>query len=211
MKATPNQMKILKSFDDPYKKIVIVTGPAGSGKTHWLCKTASKCITTKQLDKIVITRPTVGVDENLGYLPGDLDEKMSPWMIPVNEYLTNIQYYDIKVCPIGLMRGRTFNNSFIIADEMQNATAEQIKMLMTRIGENSYIGITGDLNQSDINDNGLEDFIKLFEEYQKENKLQFLNIQHIKLTDDDIKREDVIKDILDIYTNRQKVNNIRIT
>jgi phosphate starvation-inducible PhoH-like protein len=199
MKATPNQMKILKSFDDPYKKIVIVTGPAGSGKTNWLCKTAAKCITTKKLDKIVITRPTVGVDENLGFLPGDIDEKMSPWMIPVNEYLSNIMYYDIEVCPIGIMRGRTFKNSFVIADEMQNATIEQMKMLMTRIGENSYIGITGDLKQSDINDNGLEDFIKLFEEYQKKNKLEFLSIQHIKLTEDDIKREDVIKDILNIY------------
>ena len=99
------------------------------------------------------------------------------------------------------MRGRTFKNAFIIADEMQNASIEQMKMLLTRIGENSYLGITGDVEQSDIDNNGLDNFITLFNEYKKENKIEFLSIQHINLTNDDIMRDDVIKDILNIYNN----------
>ena len=105
MSATINQLKILKAFDDPYKKILIVTGPAGSGKTKWICTTAVKSITNKQIDKIVITRPTVSVDEDIGYIPGDINDKMSHWMVPVNDYLDDMYYYDpnkIDICPIGL-------------------------------------------------------------------------------------------------------------
>jgi phosphate starvation-inducible PhoH-like protein len=201
MKATPNQLKIMKSFDDPFKKAIIVTGPAGSGKTKWVTTTALKLLRENRIKYIIVTRPTVGVNEQIGYLPGDMEKKMRHWVSPVIEYTSECYCpsHSIRILPIGFMRGHTFKDTFVIADEMQNATREQIKMLLTRFGENSYLGITGDLFQSDIDDNGLEHFLLLLK--NKEKSSMYLSIQHIELHNEDIKRDDFINDILDIYTN----------
>lgn len=194
-KLTSNQIKLVRSFDNPFTKVVFVTGPAGTGKTHWMCKTALKMKQQNRIEKLVITRPTVSVDEELGYLPGTMNEKMEPWLLPMNEYLDFTK--KIENVPLGYMRGRTFNDTFIIADEMQNSTKEQMKMLLTRIGKNSFMGITGDLNQSDIKDNGLSFFLEKY--YKYFDYYNYLSINHIEFSKIDIKRSDVVNDILNIY------------
>lgn len=187
--------------------IKIITGPAGTGKTYQACKHAIRSLHAKKFKKLVITRPAVCADEELGYLPGDLDDKMKPWTIPVMDYLNefstkkDMQYFlnndMIEICPLAYMRGRTFNDTYIIADEMQNSTINQFKMLATRIGHNSYMTITGDINQTDIDENGLEDFTSLLKHKNK----CYLNIQHIQLNNQHIQRDDLVKDILDVYSS----------
>lgn len=191
---TTNQLKLIKSFDDGVTRVVLLTGPAGSGKTMWMCKTAQKLYNKKKISKLVITRPTVSVDEEIGFLPGSIEEKMSPWMTPIYDYIHEMSTIEIEEVPLGFMRGRTFNNTFIIADEMQNSTNEQMKMLLTRIGRDSLIGVTGDMNQSDLEYNGMNDFI----ERLPDNNC-ILSIQHIEFDNNDIKRDDVVKDILNVY------------
>lgn len=191
-----NQLKLVKSFDNQFTRIVFVTGPAGSGKTRWACKTALKNMKKKNLKRVIITRPTITVDEDLGYLPGDINEKIKPWLIPMTDYL-----HIYETIPLGFMRGRTFDDSFIVADEMQNSTNDQLKMLLTRIGQNSYMIITGDTKQSDINENGLENFLELYEKHCMINQHCLLTIQYINFTRDDVMRDEVVKDILDIYND----------
>ena len=188
-------------------KLVFVTGPPGSGKTMVACKNAFKQLNNMEIDKIVITRPLVTVDENLGYLPGDVNNKTEPWTRPIFDYMSEIYtQYDInqmlfkktvEICPLAYMRGRTLNNTYLIADEMQNATCNQIKMLLTRIGYDSTFVVNGDLNQSDIDANGLGEFLEKLEKLNT--TLCFMNISHVKFGLQDIKRNDLVKDILDVY------------
>ena len=210
VKYTENQKLLLhklerKSTDD--SRLVFVTGPPGSGKTMVACKNAFKKLSNMEISKIVITRPLVTVDENLGYLPGDINNKTEPWTRPIFDYMSEIytQYEinqlllkkTIEICPLAYMRGRTLNNTYLIADEMQNATCNQMKMLLTRIGDDSIFVVNGDLNQSDISDNGLNEFL---EKLEKLNTTQnYLNISHVKFGLEDIKRNDLVKDILDVY------------
>lgn len=153
------------------KRMVFAVGPAGTGKTILAVIRAIQALRANEIDKIVVTRPAVSVDEKHGFLPGSLNEKMAPWTQPIfdvfHEYYglaeTNamLEHGVIEIAPLGFMRGRTFKHSFIIADEMQNATPDQTKMLLTRIGVGSSMVLTGDLNQHDrgFDKNGLKDFI----------------------------------------------------
>lgn len=183
--------------------IVIASGPAGTGKTLLACQAASKAFISGQIDRIILTRPAVSVDEHHGYLPGDLRKKMDPWTRPMFDALgryfspkrVNDMVYDqqIEICPLAYMRGRTFDRSWILGDEMQNSTPSQMKMLLTRIGENSKVVVTGDTTQHDrtFDDNGLVDLL--------ERLVPSENIQHVQFTENDIVRHQVIKEILRLY------------
>ena len=188
------------------KKIVVATGPAGTGKTLFATEMGVKNFLTNNVEKIIFTRPSVTVDEDLGYLPGTLEEKMAPWVRPIYDILyTFISPKDvglliedkiIEISPLGFMRGRTFKNCWIIADEMQNSTISQMKMLLTRLGENTRLIITGDLDQPDRHDelNGLDDFLDKFKGKRSS------SITSVEFGNSDIQREEVVKEVLEIYS-----------
>ena len=157
------------------------------------------------ISKIVITRPAVSVDEDHGFLPGTLNQKMEPWTRPImdvfEEYYHPREIADmlddgiIEISPLAYMRGRTFKNAFVIADEMQNATPSQMKMLLTRLGENSRMVVTGDLNQADRpRENGLLEFVGLYEQVSRHNLIDMVWFEA-----KDIERHPVVKEILSIY------------
>ena len=194
---------ILKLLDDT-KDIVFGIGPAGTGKTLLAVQVAVKLFKAGKVDKIIVTRPAVSVDEDLGFLPGTLEEKMAPWTRPIFDVLREyfnakeiegmIQEGIIEIAPLAYMRGRTFKHSFILADEMQNATPNQMKMLLTRLGEHSMMAVTGDLNQADrLKDNGLIDFTKLLESTNQ----SCLDIVHFE--QGDIERHAAVKAVLQVY------------
>ena len=200
-----HQQQYFKMLSQPTKKIVVVSGPAGTGKTLFATEFGVKNFLMGKYEKLVFTRPSVSVDEDLGYLPGTLEEKMAPWVRPIYDVLYQFvspkevqQYMEnklIEIAPLGYMRGRTFKNTWIVADEMQNSTVSQMKMLLTRLGENSRIIITGDLDQHDRIEgiNGLEDFLNKFRGKRSPSITQF---EFEKM---DIQREDVVREVLDIY------------
>ena len=177
------------------KPIVIGTGPAGSGKTLLACHMAIEHIAR---GKVILTRPIVAADEELGYIPGDMDQKMEPWTRPMfdifEKYLTHNQMDRcILVEPLGFMRGRTFENTLIIADEMQNATHNQMKMLLTRIGNGTKLIITGDLQQSDLGEeNGLADLVYRLGLYDA------TFVEHVDMGEDDIIRHGAVAEVLKI-------------
>jgi phosphate starvation-inducible PhoH-like protein len=200
-----SQYKYLNSLNDANNKIIIATGPAGTGKTLFGTEYGVKYFLMGNFQKLIFTRPAVSADEDLGYLPGTLEEKMAPWVRPIYDILyrfitpselTNLlEEKHIEIAPLAYMRGRTFKNTWIIADEMQNATPSQMKMLLTRLGEGSHMVITGDLDQHDrVGEiNGLQDFLDKFKGKRSS------SITSIEFDKDDIEREEVIKEILDIY------------
>ena len=186
------------------KDIVLGIGPAGTGKTLLAVQVAVKMFKEKQVNKIVVTRPVVSVDEDIGFLPGSLEEKMAPWTIPIFDvfklyYTTNDirnMLYEgiIEISPLAYMRGRTFHNSYIVADEMQNASVNQMKMLLTRIGKHSKLAVTGDLHQTDRpRDNGLSDFI------HKLNETSSKYIDIVNFVKKDVLRNKAVQEVLDIY------------
>lgn len=206
---TENQQNYVKELDDNSVSMVAVVGPAGTGKTLFACMNAINALKNKSISKIILTRPIVAVeDEEIGYLPGNLQNKMDPWTKPIFdiflEYYTQIEIdYMIKesiieICPLSFMRGRTFKNSIIICDEMQNSTYNQMLMVLTRVGIGSKIIITGDLLQSDrLVENGLKDFIERVIIYKNKNELS--NIKIINMLESDIQRSELVKQILKIY------------
>jgi phosphate starvation-inducible PhoH-like protein len=194
---TPGQCKYMLALRSN-KPIVIGTGPAGSGKTMLACQIAMEHILKYPRAKVVLTRPIVAADEDMGYLPGDMDEKMEPWTKPMYDIFEQFMTHNqmdrcIRIEPLGYMRGRTFNQTLIIADEMQNATSNQMKMLLTRIGIETKLVVTGDLEQSDLgSDNGLENLVY---------KMQCLDldyIEHVEMEDEDIIRHPAVKEVLRI-------------
>jgi phosphate starvation-inducible protein PhoH and related proteins len=194
---TPGQCKYMLALRSN-KPIVIGTGPAGSGKTMLACQIAMEHILKYPRAKVVLTRPIVAADEDMGYLPGDMDEKMEPWTRPMYDIFEQFMTHNqmdrcIRIEPLGYMRGRTFNQTLIIADEMQNATPNQMKMLLTRIGIETKLVVTGDLEQSDLgSDNGLENLVY---------KMQCLDldyIEHVEMEDEDIIRHPAVKEVLSI-------------
>jgi phosphate starvation-inducible protein PhoH len=188
------------------KKIVVATGPAGTGKTLFATEAGVRNFLNGTYEKLIFTRPSVSVDEDLGYLPGTLEEKMAPWVRPIYDVLYNfispkevsalMEEKIIEISPLGYMRGRTFKNCWIVADEMQNSTMSQMKMLLTRLGENSRLIITGDLEQYDRPNelNGLEDFLEKFKGKRSS------SISSFEFQRTDIQREDVVKEVLEIYS-----------
>lgn len=184
--------------------IVVGTGPAGTGKTLLACHMGSKALITGKVERLIMTRPAVSVDEQHGFLPGNLNKKMEPWTRPmfdalrrylpqkkIDEYL-----YDqrIEVAPLAYMRGRTFDNAWIIGDEMQNTTPSQMKMLLTRIGEGSKMVLAGDMDQHDrgFEENGLWDLVTRI-------CPESMNISHVEFSENDVVRAEVIKEILRMY------------
>ena len=202
-----NQEEYLELLMDEELSIVIATGPAGTGKTLLAMQAAIKALKERRIDKIVVTRPAVGVeDEKHGFLPGSLTQKMEPWTKPLFDVLHD--YYSpretaqmivdevIEICPLAFMRGRNFKNAYIIADEMQNATPNQMKMLLTRIGDGARILVTGDVKQTDrkIGDNGLLDFRKLLDDFRNAK-----HVSGIEFTMSDIERHPAVEEVLRIY------------
>ena len=203
------QSRYKKSLYDKNIDLVVCNGPAGSGKTSLVCEYSLEMLKQNKIKKIIITRPTKTIEENLGHLPGDINEKMHPWTIPIfdifKEYFSQseIDFYlkenIIEICPLGFIQGRTFKNAIIIADEMQNSSESQIFMLLTRLGEKSKMIINGDLNQVK-NDNGLKDFInKLNFKYPSELEKYENSMSLIQLNNDDIQRHKIIKKIIEMY------------
>jgi phosphate starvation-inducible PhoH-like protein len=200
-----HQQQYLEKLQDDSKNIVFAVGPAGTGKTMLAVQVGIKLFQEGQFDKIVVTRPAVSVDEDLGFLPGTMQEKMAPWTRPIFDVLgeyylkkdieTMINEGVIEISPLAYMRGRTFKNAYIIADEMQNATPNQMKMLLTRLGEGSKMIVTGDLNQADrLEDNGLIDFIRHINEHKS---LKCIDLQHFDKKD--IERHNAVKEVLSVY------------
>ena len=200
-----SQQKFLNSLKNKDCKIIIASGPAGTGKTLFGIEQGIKNYIMGNCEKLIFTRPVVSVDEDIGFLPGTLEEKMSPWIRPIFDILYNfispkevetlISEKIIEISPLGFMRGRTFKNCWIMADEMQNSTVSQMKMLLTRIGENSRLVITGDCEQHDRKNeiNGLEDFLNKFKGRRSD------SINSIEFDKSDIERENVVKEVLEIY------------
>ena len=197
---TPGQCKYMLALRSP-KPIVVGTGPAGSGKTMLACHVAIEHVSRFQRPRIVLTRPIVTADEDMGYLPGDMDQKMEPWTRPMydifEQSMTHTQMdRSITVEPLGYMRGRTFTDTLIIADEMQNSTPNQMKLLLTRIGEGTKLIVTGDLEQSDLGkDNGLENLI------YKMQCIELEYITHVEMGDADIVRHPAVKEILKVLNS----------
>lgn len=202
-----HQEEYLDLLLNPQYSIVIASGPAGTGKTLLAMQAAIRALKNREIERIIITRPAVGVEgEKHGFLPGDLNQKMEPWTKPLfdvlHEYYTTrdtrsmIENEIIEICPLAFMRGRTFKNAIIIADEMQNATPNQMKMLLTRIGEGSKIVVTGDVKQTDrtVGENGLLDFNNLVSNFKNSEY-----VGAIEFTGNDIERHPAVEEILRIY------------
>lgn len=182
------------------KPIIIGTGPAGTGKTMLACQIGIEHIIegVGRRNKVILTRPIISADEDMGYLPGDMDKKMEPWTKPMfdifEKYLSHNQMDRcIIIEPLGYMRGRTFENTVIIADEMQNSTQNQMKMLLTRIGENTKLIVTGDLEQSDLNEeNGLTLLTRRIR------GLDLKYITHVEMGESDVVRHPVVNEVLKV-------------
>ena len=190
---TEKQKELLDALKS-YQQVFIL-GPAGTGKTYVTATYAADLYTTKEIDKIVITRPHVAVGKELGFLKGDLEEKTKPWALPVIDVLekhlgkgaveTGIKNGNIEMAPLALMRGRSFDNAFIIVDETQNITTHELKMLLTRVGEGTTIVLNGDIQQSDLKEaDGLSKVIHLA-------KKHMLPVPIIEFGVDDIIRSDI--------------------
>jgi phosphate starvation-inducible PhoH-like protein len=203
---TANQENFYLNLINHDQHVVIASGPAGTGKTYLAMQAAVKNLQNNDCEKIVLTRPAVSVDEEQhGFLPGNLYSKMEPWTRPLldvlKEYyrpqdiLSMIEDQIIEISPLAFMRGRTFKNCWIIADEMQNSTPNQMKMLLSRIGQNSKIVITGDIEQTDRtkNQNGLLDIIDRL----RPNPVDGISV--CNFSNHDIQRHKIIGRILKLY------------
>lgn len=208
VKITPrnfHQDDLLGYLQDDISSIVFAIGPAGTGKTLLSTLVGIQALKAGEIDRMVITRPAVSVDEQHGFLPGTLQEKMAPWTRPIfdvfEQYFSpeHIEYMlkdgKLEIAPLAYMRGRNFNHCYIIADEMQNATPEQMKMLLTRVGEGSKLVVTGDLAQHDrgFEENGLRDFLKRFGNHQTQ------SIRIVQFDHQDIERHPVVEEVLSLY------------
>ncbi len=198
---TDNQGKLIQALDESSQ--VFILGPAGTGKTYVTATYAADQYTLKEIDKIVITRPHVAVGKELGFLKGDLHEKTMPWALPVLDVLekhlgkgaveTGIKNGNIEMAPLALMRGRSFDNAFIIVDEAQNITTHELKMLLTRVGEGSTIVLNGDAQQSDLKEaDGLSKVIHLA-------KKHMLPVPIIEFGVDDIVRSGVCAEWVKVF------------
>ena len=198
---TDNQKGLIDALKSSSQ--VFILGPAGTGKTYVTATYAADLYTLKEIDKIVITRPHVAVGKELGFLKGDLHEKTMPWALPVLDVLekhlgkgaveTGIKNGNIEMAPLALMRGRSFDNAFIIVDETQNITTHELKMLLTRVGEGTTIVLNGDVQQSDLKEaDGLSKIIHLA-------KKHMLPVPIIEFGVDDIIRSDICAEWVKVF------------
>lgn len=225
---TTNQKTYVKYLEEPGTKIVLGVGAAGSGKTLFACHSAIQELRRGTITKIIITRPVVPVEEEeIGFLPGSLINKMDPWTRPIFDIL--LEFYAqkdidamlhggvIEISPLAFMRGRTFKRAFIIADEMQNSSPNQMLMLATRLGDGSKMVITGDLKQSDRgSNNGLADLLRKLKAYELRTNNNALEtnvlhnggcissskgheIKYVELESEDVQRSAIVSKILNIY------------
>lgn len=203
---TVNQQKLVQSVKD--NDLVFALGPAGTGKTYISVAMAVRALKNKQVKKIIITRPAVEAGENLGFLPGDLKEKIDPYLRPIYDALHDmipfekLGYYMereiIEIAPLAYMRGRTLNNAFILLDEAQNTTPMQMKMFLTRMGPNSKMIVTGDTSQIDLPSNqrsGLKEAVRILN--------QTLGIGFVELNERDVVRHRLVKNIIEAYAKAQ--------
>jgi phosphate starvation-inducible protein PhoH and related proteins len=200
-----SQETYLFKLNDPNKMIVFAIGPAGTGKTMLAVQWAVDQLKSGAAEKIIITRPAVSVDEEHGFLPGDLNEKMAPWTRPIFDVLAEnfnareienfVREGVIETSPLAYMRGRTFKNAVVIADEMQNTTPSQMKMLLTRLGTDSKMVVTGDLQHADRpSNNGLLEFLGLYRNFEGH---QYVDL--VQFDVQDVERHEAVKEILAIY------------
>jgi phosphate starvation-inducible PhoH-like protein len=204
---TVNQQKLVDMVKD--NDMVFALGPAGTGKTYISVAMAVKALKSKTVKKIIITRPAVEAGENLGFLPGDLKEKIDPYLRPIYDSLNDmipfekLQYYMereiIEIAPLAYMRGRTLNNAFILLDEAQNTTTMQMKMFLTRMGPDSKMIITGDASQIDLpgrQRSGLKEAIRILRDVK--------GIGMIQLSEKDVVRHKLVRDIIEAYDRHTK-------
>jgi phosphate starvation-inducible protein PhoH and related proteins len=216
------QARYIELLKAPHPDIVIGTGPAGCGKTMLSTHIGLQKLQNNEVRKLVLTRPMVSVDETLGILPGGLFEKMEPWIRPFQDIL--LMHYQknviekmikddiIEICPLAIMRGRSLDNAWIICDEAQNTTPNQMMMLLTRIGKNSKIIIAGDPSQHDrgFHNNGLSDILLRLhqlerdehdehDEFNEESTLKSW-IEVVKFNEEDVERNPIIPKILELYS-----------
>lgn len=203
---TPNQVKLVQLVRE--NDLVFALGPAGTGKTYISVALAVQALKNKQVKKIIITRPAVEAGENLGFLPGDLKEKIDPYLRPIYDALNDmipfekLQYYMereiIEIAPLAYMRGRTLNNAFILLDEGQNTTPMQMKMFLTRMGPESKMIVTGDVSQVDLPVNqrsGLKEATRILTGVK--------GIGFIELNDRDVVRHKLVREIIEAYDKDQ--------
>jgi phosphate starvation-inducible PhoH-like protein len=199
---TPGQREIVKASEN--NDILFAIGPAGTGKTYTSVALAVKALKERKVKKIILARPAVEAGENLGFLPGDLKEKVDPYLRPLYDALEEMIEFDklefqlakntIEIAPLAYMRGRTLNNAFVILDEAQNATNTQMKMFLTRIGFNSRAIITGDITQTDLPKKQESGLISI------QNILKDINgISFVYLSQEDVVRHKLVRDIIDAY------------
>ena len=189
--------------------IVFAIGPAGTGKTYQAVACAVSALKNKEVDRIVITRPVVEAGENLGFLPGDLKEKVDPYLTPLYDALNNMLPPDklkkymnnkqIEIAPLAYMRGRTLHNSFIILDEAQNSTQMQMKMFLTRIGVTSKSIITGDVTQIDLGRGVLSGLVHAISILRNIKGIEF-----VYFDENDVVRHQLVKDIIKAYSKEEK-------
>jgi len=217
---TENQKRFVSALDSVDNKLVVVLGPAGTGKTLFACLKAIRDLKAGVVNRIVITRPVVTVEEDIGFLPGSMRNKMDPWMRPIFDMF--LEFYSqrdidamvqsgvIEISPLAFMRGRTFKRCFILADEMQNSSPNQMLMLMTRIGDGSRMVVGGDLNQSDRDavvggrsgdgaSNGLAEFVLRYRRFCL-NGGDTSGISVCEMSSGDVERSPVVAKLLDIFS-----------
>lgn len=206
---TPGQQEIVES--SAVNDIVFTIGPAGTGKTFTSVALAVKALKERKVNKIILARPAVEAGETLGFLPGDLREKIDPYLRPLYDALEEMIEHDrlelhlakgtIEIAPLAYMRGRTLNNAFVILDEAQNATNMQMKMFLTRIGFNSRAIITGDITQTDLprkKQSGLISIQQILKDVD--------GIKFVYLNEDDVVRHRLVRDIIEAYDRHEKKN-----
>ncbi|TDX00784.1 PhoH family protein [Dinghuibacter silviterrae] len=210
---TANQKRLVTAADK--NDILFAIGPAGTGKTYTAVALAVRALKNKVVKKIILTRPAVEAGESLGFLPGDLKEKIDPYLRPLYDALDDmipadkLGYYMstrvIEIAPLAYMRGRTLDNAFIILDEAQNATDLQLKMFLTRIGANAKAIITGDLTQIDLPKNqksGLDKAVRILKHVD--------GIAHIELDEEDVVRHKLVKAIIKAYDREHQAEQVRV-
>ena len=204
---TPNQLRMVESFKT--HDLLFAIGPAGTGKTYTAVALAVKALKNKEVKRIILTRPAVEAGENLGFLPGDLREKLDPYLQPLYDALRDmipparleayIEDGTIEIAPLAFMRGRTLDNAFAILDEAQNATSSQLKMFLTRMGKSAKFLVTGDITQIDLpkhQSSGLINAIKIL------NKVK--GVEFVFLNEKDVVRHPLVTRIIDAYKKSEE-------